>query len=202
MVRLRSKEKPTLRLFNMYQSKFLLNRQKIFNPLEIHTAIASYLAHLPPGERGGFFYRLEWYRIGISLPMLVYSDAMPLMKVMPECQLLETTLMTNLPASSGSLSFMLFAVPEPTAAIENVIDEKAIAEWFQGQLGATATLTDAQFGPNNCLYYQKSGAEHQQQTVSIKGTMQVNDLAGLETLRRQPLGGCSELGCGLLYLSE
>ena len=186
----------------MYQSRFLLNRQKIFNPLDIHTAIASHLGHLPAAERGGFFYRLEWYRIGISVPMLVYSNARPLMKVMPECQLLETTRLEQLPAHASSLAFMLFAVPEPASAIENSIDEKAVADWLQKQLGEAATLTDTQFGPNNCLYYQKSDGEHQQQTVSIKGTMKVNDLASLETLRRQPLGACSELGCGLLYLSE
>lgn len=185
----------------MYQSKFLLNRQKIFNPLEIHTAIASHFAHLPKAERDRFFYRLEWYKIGVVVPMLVYSAARPEMKLMPECQLIESGPLTELPASADQLNFALFAVPGSEIELEGEIDEKNVADWLQQKLKGAAAVTETAFGPNNCIYYQKNDEEHHQQTVTIKGTLKVKNIARLEKLRRKPLGQCPELGCGMLYLS-
>lgn len=186
----------------MFQSKFLLNRQKIFNPLEIHTAIASYFSHLPDPQSVKFFYRLEWYKIGIVVPLLVYSTEKPLMKLMPECQLLETATLDALPADAETLDFAIFAVPAPGKASEADFDETIAEKWLQKQLKGAATLTETGFGPNNCLYYEKGGVDHRQQTVTIKGSMKVKDLNQLEEIRRQPLGKCSELGCGLLYLTR
>ena len=185
-----------------FQSKFLLNRQKIFNPLEIHSAIAGYFAHLPAANREKFFYRLEWYKIGISVPMLVYSEFKPQMQLMPECQLLETSELVALPASAKEYDFSIFAVPGKNASLENEIDESKVIDWLQNYLDGAATVTRAGLGPNNGLYYQKNDREHHQQTVTIKGCLRANDTAMLDGLRRQPAGNCSELGCGLLLLTE
>ncbi len=51
----------------MYQSKFLLNRQKIINAADIAPAIAKYFEYLPQTQRK-FIYRMEWYRIGVVVP--------------------------------------------------------------------------------------------------------------------------------------
>ncbi len=185
-----------------FQNKFLLNRQKIFNPLEIHSAVASYFTHLPTADRQKFFYRLEWYKIGISVPMLVYSEFKPQMQLMPECQLLETSELVALPVSAKEYDFSIFAVPGKDANLENEINEPEVINWLQNYLDGAATVTEAGLGPNNCLYYQKKDREHHQQTVTIKGSLRANDAIRLDLLRRQPAGNCSELGCGLLLLTE
>jgi hypothetical protein len=185
----------------MQQSKFLLNRQKIFNPLEIHAAIASHFRHLPEGKSRSFFYRLEWYKIGVVVPMLVYSEHAPEMKLMPECQLLETTRLEDLPTDRDEIDFAIFAVPGPELDLEGEIDEIALTGWLQKQLKGAASLSQTSFGPNNCIYYQQDTEELHVQTVTIKGSLKVKDRSRLEKLRRQPLGACVELGCGLLHLA-
>ncbi len=184
----------------MYQSQFLLNRQKITSPIDIYPAIAGYFSHLRADRRGKIFYRLEWYRIGIVVPLLVYSDSLPLMQRLPACQLTTTADLPDLPKSADQLEFSLFAVPD--SRHKDTADESAAVRWLQKQLGSSAILTDTKIGPNNCLYFSIDGDERQQQTVTIKGTMQVCDRAGLEKIRRHPLGDCIELGCGLLMFNE
>lgn len=186
----------------MYQSKFLLNRQKIFNPLDIRAALSSYFSHLPEHMRNSFFYRLEWYKIGVVIPMLVYSKGRPEMKIMPECQLLETSRLPDLPAEKETLDFSIFAVPPFFSDETSMMDENKITEWLQQELSGAAVLCENTFGPNNCIYFEKNGNEYQQQTVTIKGTIKITDLHKLEKIRSNPIGHAVELGCGLLHLQE
>lgn len=183
----------------MYISKFLLNRQKILNPPEIYTAVASYFSDLPENEAPKFFYRLEWYKIGISVPFSVYSKTAPVMRLMPECQLLETNELTPL-ADQKYYDFALFAAPPFKKELEPMADEKQIIDWLQGELKDSAIIVNHKLGPNNRICYESKGKQLQLQTVSINGTLQVNDLARLDRLRQTPLGKSSELGCGLLQL--
>lgn len=185
----------------MYQSKFLLNRQKIYNPPEINTAIASHFEHLPAPQRGRFFYRLEWYKIGVVVQMLVYSEVRPMMKMMPECQLIETGELDNLPLIAETLDFAIFLAPPAGIMPGDEIDEAAIITWLQKQLGKTATIINYGFGPNNCIYYNEGGEDRQQQTVTIKGILKVLNRDALDRLRQKPIGRAIELGCGLLYLT-
>lgn len=186
----------------MYQSKFLLNRQKIFNPLEIHAAVASYFKHLPAASQWEFFYRLEWYKIGVVVPFTVYSSEKPLMKLMPECQLLDSNSLDELPADTETFAFAIFAVPTIKTGNDSQLDENAINDWLKKELAGAATINDTTFGPNNCLYYEKDGVDCQQQTVTIKGSLKVKDRKKLDKIRRQPIGLCAELGCGMLYLEK
>ncbi|MDD2998313.1 MAG: type I-E CRISPR-associated protein Cas6/Cse3/CasE [Erysipelotrichia bacterium] len=186
----------------MYQSKFLINRQKIFNPCDIRAALSSYFAHLSQHQRDSFFYRLEWYKIGVVIPLIVYSKGRPEMKIMPECQLLETGRLSELPADTKTLGFSIFAVPPFLSATASSIDEKQVTEWLQNELSGAAVICDSTFGPNNCIYFEKDGNECQQQTVTIKGNITITDLRQLEAIRCTPLGQAVELGCGLLHLQE
>ena len=185
----------------MYQSKFLLNRQKIYNPPEINTAIASHFEHLPAPQRGRFFYRLEWYKIGVVVQMLVYSEVQPMMKMMPECQLIETGELDNLPLIAETLDFAIFLAPPAEIMPGDEIAETTIITWLQKQLGKTATIINYGFGPNNCIYYNEGGEDRQQQTVTIKGILKVLNRDALDKIRQKPIGRAVELGCGLLYLT-
>lgn len=181
----------------MYESKLLLNRQKIFNPLEIQEALASYFA--PVGAAAeDFFYRLEWYKIGVVVPMIMYSQQMPVMKRFPECQLLETHPLPELNKAS-QLNFKLFVVPDFKKDWDTT-DETEIKNWLQQKLKDAAVIKNCSFGPNNCIYYNQNGVDNQQQTVTIKGSLQIRNPGKLETIRRNPIGKATELGCGLLYL--
>lgn len=184
----------------MYVSKFLLNRQKILNPSEIYTAVASYFSDLPKNEEPEFFYRLEWYKIGISVPFSVYSKTAPIMRLMPECQLLETNDLTSLD-DQKYYDFALFAVPPFKKEWDPMADEKQIIDWLQGELKGSATIVNHKLGPNNRICYEDKGKHHQLQTVSINGTLQVTNLAKLDQLRQAPLGKNAKLGCGLLQLT-
>jgi hypothetical protein len=182
----------------MFVSKLLLNRQKIFNPAEIFQAISSYFS----GSRKkspAFFYRLEWYKIGVVVPVLVYSESRPEMKRFPECQLLETTEISPV-TGSNELDYSIFAVPD-IGKDWDTLDHELLQNWLQNKLNQAAIISSCQLGPNNCLYYEKNGKEQRQQTVTMRGTLQVTDPERLEAIRRKPLGLAQELGCGLLLLA-
>jgi hypothetical protein len=183
----------------MYISKFLLNRQKIINPPEIQAAIASYFSDQPTQQPAKFFYRLEWYKIGISVPFIVYSETAPVMHLMPECQLLESSDLPSL-ADQKYYDFAIFAAPPFTHDWDPSADEKKIIAWLQKELKGAATLINQRLGPNNRIYYEMAGEQLQLQTVNINGTLQVNDIDKLDQLRQRPLGEHPELGCGLLQL--
>ena len=180
----------------MYISKFLLNRQKILNPAEIYQALATYFTD----NKTAFFYRLEWYKIGISVPFTLYSEIEPAMRLMPECQLLSSEKMTDLP-ECRYFEFSIFAVPPLNPDWDPGKDEKAINQWFANELEGAATVVNARFGPNNRICYEIEGEQKQVQTVTITGTLQVIDHKLLDQLRRQPLGKHHKLGCGLLELT-
>lgn len=182
----------------MYESKLLLNRQKIFNPLEIQEALASYFEPARAIAGTDFFYRLEWYKIGVVVPMIMYSRQMPVMKRFPELQLLETHPLPELTRVS-QLDFKLFAVPDIKTDWETT-DEVEIISWLQKELKGAAIVKDCCFGPNNCIYFNQDGIEKQQQTVTIKGTLQIIDRIRLENIRRNPVGKSTELGCGLFFI--
>jgi len=133
--------------------------------------------------------------------MLVYSEVRPMMKMMPECQLIETGELDNLPLIAETLDFAIFLAPPAEIMPGDEIDEAAIITWLQKQLGKTATIINYGFGPNNCIYYNEGGEDRQQQTVTIKGILKVLNRDALDRLRQKPIGRAIELGCGLLYLT-
>lgn len=182
----------------MFVSKFLLNRQKIVNPPDIYRAVASYFTDQTP-EAPKFFYRLEWYKIGISVPFTVYSKTSPVMQLMPECQLFETTELLAL-ENQKYQDFALFAAPPFDQDWDPVADESKIIDWLKKELAGAATIVNYKIGPNNRIYYEADGEHQQQQTVNINGTLKVEYLSKLDLLRQNPLGTCFELGCGLLQL--
>lgn len=184
----------------MYVSKFLLNRQKIFNTAEIIDAIGSYFdtENAEPGI--DYFYRLEWYKIGVAVPVIVYSKFMPKMKVMKELQLFESEHMPQL-SDESELRFSLFAVPDGFVFSDPVEQMPLIEKWLKQKLKGAAKVTYMASGPHNCLFYNINGEEHTQQTVTLNGTLKVTDYSKLSQLRAKPLGLRPELGCGLLLLS-
>ncbi|KAF1079785.1 MAG: hypothetical protein GQF41_3902 [Candidatus Rifleibacterium amylolyticum] len=184
----------------MYASRFLLNRQKIINPPEIRAAIASYFKDQAPDTQPEFFYRLEWYKIGISVPFTVYSQTAPVMHLMPECQLLETAELAEL-TDCKYFDFAIFAAPPFDADWDPMKDEKRIIKWLEGELKEAACIANHRLGPNNRIYYEAGGEQRQLQTVTINGTLEVKNRAQLEKIRQKPLGTHPELGCGLLELT-
>lgn len=184
----------------MYASKFLLNRQKMFNPAEIIGAIGSYFETEQAEPGIDYFYRLEWYKIGVVVPVIVYSKFMPKMKVMKELQLFESIHMPQLPDES-KVRFSLFAVPDGFDFSDPVEQMPLIENWLKQKLNGAAKISTIANGPNNCLFYNIDGKEHKLQTVTLNGTLEIIDYSKLNQLRTKPLGLRPELGCGLLLLS-
>jgi hypothetical protein len=182
----------------MYQSKFLVNRQKILNAVDIAPAIKKYFAHLPE-ESQDFIYRMEWYRIGISIPVLVYSKEEPQMQMYKECQLFYSGKLENNLVDGAEVKFSIFAVPSNE---QKSFTEEELVEWFEGQIKGCAKVTNYEFGPNNCLYLETSAGGIQRQTYTIKGTLAISQKEKLHELRCKALGDCADVGCGLLFIDE
>jgi len=182
----------------MYQSKFLLNRQKIINAADIAPAIAKYFEYLPQTQRK-FIYRMEWYRIGVVVPLIVYSEKQPLMQMFKECQMYELKELKELPKNGTEVKFSIFAIPSRS---KKEYDEDKLKTWFDKKIAGAAEVTEYEFGPNNCLYSQTDEGNTHSQTYTIKGKMKIVDRPTLEKLRRKAVGFGAELGCGLLFIEE
>lgn len=182
----------------MYQSKFLLNRQKIINAADIAPAIAKYFEYLPQTQRK-FIYRMEWYRIGVVVPLMVYSEKQPLMQIFKECQMYKLKELQELPKNGTEVNFSLFAVPSKS---KSEYDEDKLKKWFNKKIAGAAEVTHYEFGPNNCLYSQTEDGCSQQQTYTVKGSLKIADRDALDKLRKKAVGYGTELGCGLLFISE
>ena len=186
----------------MYHSTFLLNRQMITELSQIMTSLSHYK------DRDGnplknIFYRLEWYKIGISIPMDLYSDNMPVFELRPECQLTHSEKLQELPSDLDEINFKIFIIPYKTADKNEDLDHDFICDWLSKQLKGAATIVNSEFGPSNRLYYKKkpdSKVLSQIQSYSLKGKLKTIDVKKLEKLRSKPLGYYKELGCGLLFL--
>ena len=186
----------------MYHSTYLVNRQMITDPSQVKTALSRYVT--AGGEKmSNFFFRLEWYRIGISIPMDVYSEKMPVLQLRPECQLTHCEKLPELPADTDKIGFKIFIIPYKTAAKNEDLSEDFIKSWFIKQLKESASLLDAELGPNNRLYYRTKPEDteiKQIQSYTLKGHLKVNDVKKLDKIRCKPLGYYDDLGCGLLLL--
>ncbi|GAB4273457.1 MAG: hypothetical protein Kow0029_13180 [Candidatus Rifleibacteriota bacterium] len=185
----------------MFVSKFLLNRQKIFNAYDIHKAIESYFPakNIIPGE--DYQYRLEWYKIGIVVPVIVYSRIKPEMKLMKEFQLIESEEKPLAPFQNGDIArFSIFVVPENFENLDVERDFEKVRSWLKTYLKKAAIVSECFHGPDNCIYYDKDGIALSQQTITLKGSLQVKDPDKLEMICQTALGKFPELGCGLLYL--
>ena len=150
-----------------------------------------------------FFYRLEWYRIGISIPMDLYSEEMPVFQLRPECQLTHSEKLQDLPKDIDEIYFRIFIIPYKVASKNEDLDLDIINNWFKKQIKGAATLIESELGPNNRIYYKKNPDDKelsQIQSYSLKGKLKVIDVKKLEKIRSKPLGYYKELGCGLLLL--
>ncbi|MGM0599841.1 MAG: type I-E CRISPR-associated protein Cas6/Cse3/CasE [Candidatus Rifleibacteriota bacterium] len=184
----------------MYVSKFLLNRQKIYNPPDINRAISGYF---PEETQAGkdYLYRLEWYKIGVVVPVLVYSKTAPKMHVNKEFQLFESGKKDKSELSPGeSKRFSIFLVPNRNKNFDPVKNFDSVCSWFAKQLKDAAEIREVKHGPDNCIYYIENDKNYSQQTITLSGTLAIQSPDQLEALTLKPLGQKPELGCGLLYL--
>ena len=186
----------------MYHSTYLVNRQMITDPSQVKTALSQYLS--ADGEKmTNFFYRLEWYRIGISIPMDVYSEKMPVLQLRPECQLTHCEKLADLPENTDIISFKLFAIPFKAAAKNEDLDDEFLKSWFIKQLKDSAEIETIEYGPNNRLYYKTKPEDteiKQIQSYTLRGELKCLDTKKLDSIRQKPLGYYDNLGCGLLLL--
>ena len=186
----------------MYHSTYLVNRQMITDPSQVKTALSKYVT--AGGETmTNFFYRLEWYKIGISIPMDVYSEKMPVLQLRPECQLTHCEKLPELPADTDKIGFKIFIIPYKTASKNEDLSEDFIKSWFEKQLKSSATIIDSELGPNNRLYYRLKPEDteiKQIQSYTLRGHLKCNDVKKLDKIRCKPLGYYDDLGCGLLLL--
>ena len=186
----------------MYHSTFLVNRQMITEPSQIKSSLERYLSK-EGGPIKGFFYRLEWYRIGISIPMDVYSEKMPLFQLRPECQLTHSEKLSKLTSDVDEIKFKLFAIPYKRVEKNEDLDLEFFKKWFQKKIKGVASLVSLELGPNNRIYYKQKPNDtslSQIQSYSLKGVLKCIDVEKLEALRQKPLGYYDNLGCGLLML--
>ena len=152
---------------------------------------------------GNFFYRLEWYRIGISVSMEVYSSEMPAFQLRPECQLTKTEILPELPDDLEEINFKIFVIPYKNAVKNEDLELDTLNSWLQKKLKGAATIINSEFGANNRIYYKaKPDATNlkQIQSYSLKGKLKCLDVNKLESIRQKPLGYYDDLGCGLLLL--
>jgi hypothetical protein len=185
----------------MFVSKFLLNRQKIFNSWEIHRVLESHFPGVEMIAGQDYLYRLEWYKIGISVPVLVYSKQRPEMRVCKEFQLFECEECPSLlPADMTECEFSIFLVPDFATDFCPEHDFEKILAWFKEKLEGSAEIMTSESGPNNCIYYDLQDKSYSQQTINLKGTLQIKNRKKLEKLLHTAIGLKPELGCGLLLL--
>lgn len=186
----------------MFVSKFLLNRQKIFNPWQIHQAIESHFPSEKMVAGRDYLYRLEWYRIGISVPVLVYSQRPVQPMLCKEFQLIDTVgRETIFDRQRSDADFSIFLVPDFSKDFCPADDFDRIVDWFGNRLCSAATIEMIEHGPDNCLYYEVNGENHSQQTITLKGKIRIQDHKALESLQNSCIGQMPELGCGLFLLS-
>ena len=187
----------------MYISKFLLNRQKIFNPWQIHEVLESHFENTSPVAGRDYIYRLEWYKIGISVPVMVYSNIRPKMRVCKEFQLFECEKCENLlPKHTQSKDFSIFLVPDFATDFCPEEDFERIVKWLKSKLKDAAEIEKAEAGPSNCIYYDIGEKSYSQQTINLQGTLLIKDREKLEKLLQTAIGQKAELGCGLLLLKD
>lgn len=169
---------------------------------QINTSLKKYLS--ADGKKlDNFFFRLEWYKIGISIPMDVYSEKMPIFQLRPECQLTHSENLPELPADTDKIGFKIFIIPYKTASKNEDLSEDFIKSWFIKQLKGSATIIDSELGPNNRLYYRLKPEDtemKQIQSYTLRGHLKCNDVKKLDKIRCKPLGYYDNLGCGLLLL--
>lgn len=182
-----------------YCSKYLLNRQKIIRPDQIFKAIEKYFEYLPENKRK-FIYRVEWFHMGISVPVTVYSKMQPLMQVFKECQMYELNQLEELPNNGSEMNFSIFVVPSKN---NKEYDEATLNKWFEKKLDGIAQIKKIEFGPNNCIYYTKDDdTQESLQTYTIKGRLKIVNGDELEKIREKCIGYYSQFGVGLLELKK
>ena len=186
----------------MYHSTYLVNRQMIREPSQIKVSLKRYFSK-DGKPMDNFFYRLEWYRIGISIAMDVYSDKMPEFQLRPECQLTHTEKLLPIPSDTDEINYKLFVIPYKTPEKNEDLDIDFFKTWLEKKLKSIADILSLELGPNNRIYYKKKPEEtslRQIQSYSLKGRLKIKDVSKLENLRSKPLGYYDDLGCGLLLL--
>ncbi len=186
----------------MFASKFLLNRQKIFNPIEILNCIKNFLTDKKAKPGNDFFYRLEWYRIGVSVPILVYSKQRPELVVMKEFKFLESTEITQPDWKIGDeISFSIFIHPEIKIDWESPEDSEEAAEiWLKKQLKAAGDIEIQRTGPHNTVYYEVGEEKKSFPTLTFNGAIKIKSPEKLFKISCKPIGKGAEFGCGLLFL--
>lgn len=174
----------------------------ITEPSQIKTSLEKYVS-AEDGKPLHFLYRLEWYRIGISIPMDVYCDKEPALQIRPECQLTNTEEFSVLSEEADEVSFKLFAVPYKTAKKNEDLENEFLEEWLKKELKGVAQLDSIEFGANNRIYYKSKPSDStlsQIQSYSLKGRLKVIDREKLFELLKTPVGYYPELGCGMLLI--
>lgn len=186
----------------MYHSTFLVNRQMITDPGQIKSALMKY-SSTDGTTFSDFFYRLEWYRIGISIPMDVYSTKEPLLKLVPECQLTGTGMLEDLSPDTDVYDFKIFIIPYKNTDKNEDLDHSFINSWLQKKLGNNAKIIESELGPNNRIYYKTNPTDaimEQIQSYTLRGKLKCKNLKKLDEIRQKPIGYYHELGCGLLMI--
>ncbi len=175
----------------------------ITEPSQIVASLQKYVSEEDGKPMSNFQYRLEWYRIGISIPMDVYSENRPVLQLRPECQLTSVEELEPLPEKLKEASFKIFIVPHKSLEKNEDLDEAFIIDWFQKKLKNVAEITESTFGPNNRIYFKANPEDEaltQLQSYTLRGEFKVRNSKKLEELRRKPIGYYSELGCGMLMI--
>ncbi len=188
----------------MFVSKYLVNRQRITDAGKIQPALDKYFPDAK-GKSSKCFFRLEWYRIGISIPMIAYSNEYPKQELRPECQLIEVEELQPISAKTQELNFKVFIAPSKSLEKCEDWEDEDIVKFLGKKLEGCAEIISSEVGPNNRLYFKSSPEDvnmTQLQVYNIKGKIKVLDVKKLDKLRSKPLGYHPELGLGLLLLEE
>jgi CRISPR system Cascade subunit CasE len=209
----------------MFISRLEIPWQSARNPYDLHR----HIWHLFPGvekeirrtegqDRSGFLFRIEDYRAGRPVRLLVQSRLQP--QPAPGLALLGVREFDPQPQAGQHLAFILTANPIKTITDQQadekpgkradklgkfkcrvpLIDEEEQRSWLAAKLAGGADLGATTVLPHSPVYFRKGGLGGKLVTVTFEGDLRVKDPARLAGFLRNGIGPAKSFGCGLLLV--
>lgn len=204
----------------MFLSRIEIPWERARNPYELHRQIWK----LFPGEererrssdqeqRQGFLFRIEDYRKGQPVRLLVQSRRSP--QEISNLVVLGTRELNPRPYEGQKLAFILTANPVKTIRDEYLkvkprkisqkcrvplIREEEQRKWLLQKLSKAGEIAITKVLPHPPLFFRKGNSIGKLGTTTFEGTVQVLDPKVLTLLLENGIGPAKAFGCGLMLV--
>ena len=209
----------------MFISRLEIPWQNARNPYELHR----HIWRLFPGaekearqaevqDRSGFLFRIEDYRAGRPVRLLVQSRLQP--QPVPGLALLGMREFDPRPQAGQHLAFILTANPIKTITDQQadgkprkradkhgnfkcrvpLIDEDEQRSWLTAKLADVAELGETTVLPHPPVYFRKEGRGGKLVTVTFEGNLWVKEPERFVNFLQNGVGPAKSFGCGLLLV--